>query len=115
MGGIGANSETMLSAPLMLRRVARALRYAEREEDFLTVLGAGVMLRDHRKRRLLAGRGVECRRRALVSGSHADDDERRRSRARARAPLDRLDLAFVAVRAQERAAKATRTNERERR
>jgi Ion channel len=34
----------MLSALLMLRRVRRALRYAEREEDFLTVFGAGVTL-----------------------------------------------------------------------
>jgi Ion channel len=34
----------MLSALLMLRRVARALHYAEREEDFLNVLGAGAAL-----------------------------------------------------------------------
>jgi hypothetical protein len=34
----------MLSALLMLRRVHRALRYAVREEDFLQVFGAGVLL-----------------------------------------------------------------------
>lgn len=34
----------MLSALLMLRRVARAWRYAVREEDFLTVFGAGLLL-----------------------------------------------------------------------
>jgi Ion channel len=34
----------MLSALLMLRRVARALGYAVREEAFLPVLGAGVLL-----------------------------------------------------------------------
>jgi Ion channel len=34
----------MLSALLMLRRVARALHYAVREEDFLPVLGAGTLL-----------------------------------------------------------------------
>jgi hypothetical protein len=34
----------MLSALRMLRRVARAMRYAVREEDFLPVLGAGVAL-----------------------------------------------------------------------
>ena len=35
---------TMVSALLMLRRVAKALRYAVREEEFLTVFGAGVPL-----------------------------------------------------------------------
>jgi hypothetical protein len=35
---------SMLSALLMLRRVARALGYAVREEAFLPVLGAGVLL-----------------------------------------------------------------------
>jgi hypothetical protein len=34
----------MVSALLMLRRVARALRLAAREEQFLPVLGAGVLL-----------------------------------------------------------------------
>jgi hypothetical protein len=34
----------MLSALLMLRRVARALRHAAREQDFLPVLGAGLTL-----------------------------------------------------------------------
>jgi Ion channel len=34
----------MLSALLMLGRVARALRYAVREEDFLPVAGAGTAL-----------------------------------------------------------------------
>jgi Na+/H+ antiporter NhaC len=34
----------MLSALLMLVRVARAMRYAVREEAFLTALGAGVTL-----------------------------------------------------------------------
>src|SRR3712207_104849 len=34
----------MISALLMLRRVARALRYAVREEGFLPVLSAGVAL-----------------------------------------------------------------------
>jgi hypothetical protein len=34
----------MLSALLMLRRAARALRHAAREEEFLPVLGAGVTL-----------------------------------------------------------------------
>jgi hypothetical protein len=34
----------MLSALLMLRRVARALRYAVREEEFLPVAGAGTAL-----------------------------------------------------------------------
>jgi hypothetical protein len=34
----------MVSALLMLRRVARALRYAVREEEFLTVFGAGATL-----------------------------------------------------------------------
>jgi hypothetical protein len=34
----------MLSAALMLRRVAHALRYAVREEDFLPVLSAGALL-----------------------------------------------------------------------
>ena len=34
----------MLSALLMLRRVARALQYAVREEDFVPVLTAGVLL-----------------------------------------------------------------------
>ena len=34
----------MVSALLMFRRVARALRHAAREEDFLPVLGAGVVL-----------------------------------------------------------------------
>ena len=34
----------MVSALLMFRRVARALRYAAREEDFLHVFGAGVAL-----------------------------------------------------------------------
>jgi hypothetical protein len=35
---------TMVSALLMFRRVAHALRYAVREEDFVTVFGAGVTL-----------------------------------------------------------------------
>jgi hypothetical protein len=34
----------MLSALLMLRRLARAFRYAIREEDFLPVLSAGTLL-----------------------------------------------------------------------
>ena len=34
----------MLSALLMLRRVAHAFRYAVREEDFMTVAGAAVTL-----------------------------------------------------------------------
>jgi hypothetical protein len=34
----------MVSALLMLRRVARALRFAVREQDFLNVFGAGVTL-----------------------------------------------------------------------
>jgi hypothetical protein len=34
----------MLSALLMFRRVAAAMRYAVHEEDFLNVLGAGVTL-----------------------------------------------------------------------
>ncbi len=34
----------MVSAMLMFRRVAHALRYAVREEDFVTVFGAGVTL-----------------------------------------------------------------------
>ena len=34
----------VLSALLMFRRVARAWRYAVREEDFLTVFGAGLAL-----------------------------------------------------------------------
>ena len=34
----------MLSALLMLRRVARALQYAVREEDFVPVLTAGALL-----------------------------------------------------------------------
>jgi hypothetical protein len=34
----------MVSALLMFRRVAGALRYAVREEDFLTVFGAGAVL-----------------------------------------------------------------------
>jgi Ion channel len=34
----------MVSALLMLRRVASALRYAVREEEFLTVFGAGATL-----------------------------------------------------------------------
>jgi hypothetical protein len=34
----------MISALLMLRRVARALRYAAREEEFVPVLGAGAAL-----------------------------------------------------------------------
>jgi Ion channel len=34
----------MISALLMLRRVQGAMRYAVREEDFLTVFGAGVLL-----------------------------------------------------------------------
>ena len=34
----------MVSALLMLRRVARAFRYAAREEAFLTVFGAGAVL-----------------------------------------------------------------------
>jgi hypothetical protein len=34
----------MLSALLMLKRVARAWRYAVREEEFLTVFGAGAFL-----------------------------------------------------------------------
>jgi Ion channel len=34
----------MLSALLMFRRVAKAFRYAVREEEFLNVFGAGVLL-----------------------------------------------------------------------
>jgi hypothetical protein len=34
----------MVSALLMFRRVARAVRYAIREEDFIPVLGAGAVL-----------------------------------------------------------------------
>ena len=34
----------MLSALLMFRRVAHALRYAVREQDFLMVFGAGMTL-----------------------------------------------------------------------
>ena len=34
----------MVSALVMLRRVARALRLAAREDDFIPVLGAGVLL-----------------------------------------------------------------------
>jgi voltage-gated potassium channel len=34
----------MLSALLMLRRVSKAFRYAVREDDFLNVFGAGVLL-----------------------------------------------------------------------
>ena len=34
----------MLSALMMFARVARALRYAAREEAFLTALGAGLTL-----------------------------------------------------------------------
>jgi ion channel len=34
----------MISALLMLRRVAAAFRYAVREEEFLTVFGAGAVL-----------------------------------------------------------------------
>jgi Ion channel len=34
----------MVSALLMLRRVVRALRLAAREDDFIPVLGAGVLL-----------------------------------------------------------------------
>jgi hypothetical protein len=34
----------MVSALLMLRRVARAMRLAAREDEFLPVLGAGVLL-----------------------------------------------------------------------
>jgi hypothetical protein len=34
----------MLSALLMLRRVSKAFRYAVREEEFLNVFGAGVLL-----------------------------------------------------------------------
>jgi hypothetical protein len=34
----------MVSALLMLRRVARALRLAAREDDFIAVLSAGVLL-----------------------------------------------------------------------
>lgn len=34
----------MISAVLMFRRVARALRYAVQEEDFLNILSAGVFL-----------------------------------------------------------------------
>ena len=34
----------MMSAVLMFRRLARALQYAAREEDFLNVFGAGVAL-----------------------------------------------------------------------
>jgi uncharacterized membrane protein len=34
----------MVSALLMLRHVAHAMRYAVREEDFVTVFGAGVTL-----------------------------------------------------------------------
>jgi hypothetical protein len=35
---------TMLSALLMLRRVGAAFRYAVREEEFLNIFGAGVLL-----------------------------------------------------------------------
>jgi hypothetical protein len=42
--GVGANFLDMFSALLMLRRLARALRYAVREEDFLPVLSAGLAL-----------------------------------------------------------------------
>jgi hypothetical protein len=34
----------MLSALLMLRRVSKAFRYAVREEEFLHVFGAGLLL-----------------------------------------------------------------------
>jgi Ion channel len=34
----------MLSALMMLRRVSKAFRYAVREEEFLNVFGAGVLL-----------------------------------------------------------------------
>jgi hypothetical protein len=36
--------ETVVSALLMLGRVAKAFRYAVREEEFLNVFGAGVLL-----------------------------------------------------------------------
>jgi Ion channel len=42
--GRPANPGTVLSALLMFRRLANALRYARREEDFDRVLGAGVLL-----------------------------------------------------------------------
>jgi voltage-gated potassium channel len=44
MSALSAKPRPMLSALLMLRRVGRALRYAAREEDFLTIFGAGVTL-----------------------------------------------------------------------
>jgi hypothetical protein len=40
----GRESKTVLSALLMLRRVAKAFRYAVREDEFLNVFGAGVLL-----------------------------------------------------------------------
>jgi Ion channel len=44
VAGSGAKPIAMLSALLMFRRVAHALRYAVREQDFLMVFGAGMTL-----------------------------------------------------------------------
>jgi hypothetical protein len=41
---VGANPFDMFSALMMLRRLARTLRYAVREEDFIPVLSAGLAL-----------------------------------------------------------------------
>jgi hypothetical protein len=66
----------MMPALLMFRRVAHALRYAVREEDFVTVFGAGVSPVLIGTVSYAFGRGVERRRRALLRGRDADDDER---------------------------------------
>jgi hypothetical protein len=66
----------MISALLMLRRVVGALRYAVREEEFLPILSAGLLLVGIGTVGLRAGRELARRRRPVLRGGHADDDER---------------------------------------
>lgn len=68
----------MLSALLMLRRVSKAFRYAVREDEFLNVFGAGVLLVVIGTVTYSLGAGWS-RGLALLRGRDAHDDERLRS------------------------------------
>jgi hypothetical protein len=76
-------------------RAAKAFRYAVREEEFLNVFGAGVLL-------VVIGTVTYTLGRAGTSSTRSTSPSRR-SRLRALEILRRLGLAFVEVRKEERA------------
>jgi hypothetical protein len=118
----------LLSALLMMRRLATALRVALREEDFARVLSAGALLIVIGTTSYSLGARLEPRGQPLRGGRHPDDVECPRSEAHDHRSLAeiftagyvltgigilveaarRLGMGFIAARAELEEAKARR-------